>query len=47
MCIKSRKRYILVDTMGLLLFVMVLTANIQDRDGAKLLFDKIKEYFRG
>ena len=44
-CIKGRKRNILVDTMGLLLFVMVLTADIQDRDGAKLLFDKVKECF--
>jgi putative transposase len=39
-CIKGRKRHILVDTMGLLLFVMVLTANIQDRDGC--LADKFK-----
>jgi putative transposase len=43
--IKGRKRHILVDTLGLLLFVMVLTADIQDRDGAKLLFDKIKIRF--
>ena len=44
-CIKGRKRHILVDTMGLILFVMVLTADIQDRDGAKLLFEKVKECF--
>jgi putative transposase len=44
-CIKGRKRHILVDSMGLLLFALVLTANIQDRDGAKLLFAKIKEGF--
>lgn len=44
-CIKGRKRHILVDTMGLLLYVMVLTANIQDRDGAKLLFEKVGERF--
>ena len=44
-CIKGRKRHILVDTMGLLLFVMVVTADIQDRDGAKLLFEKVKECF--
>lgn len=43
--IKGRRRHILVDTMGLLLFAMVLTANIQDRDGAKLLFEKVKERF--
>jgi hypothetical protein len=29
----SRKRHILVDTLGLLLGVSVLPANIQDRDG--------------
>jgi putative transposase len=43
--VKGRKRHILVDTMGLLLFVMVLTADIQDRDGAKLLFEKVKTRF--
>jgi putative transposase len=43
--IKGRKRHILVDTMGLLLFVMVLNASIQDRDGAKLLFEKVKTLF--
>src|SRR3972149_2900845 len=43
--IKGRKRHILVDTLGLLLFVMVLTADIQDRDGAKLLFEKVKALF--
>jgi putative transposase len=35
--INGRKRHILVDTIGLLLKVMVLPANIQDRDGAKPL----------
>jgi putative transposase len=35
--INGRKRHILVDTMGLLLLVLVLPANIQDRDGAKQL----------
>jgi transposase len=32
--IKGRKRHILVDTLGLLLNVVVLPADIQDRDGA-------------
>jgi len=41
--VKGRKRHILVDTMGLLLMVLVHTANIQDRDGAKLLLSKVKE----
>lgn len=41
--VKGRKRHILVDTLGLLLKAKVLTANIQDRDGAKILFLDIKE----
>ena len=44
-CIKGRKRHILVDTLGLLLSALVLTADIQDRDGAKLLFAKVKGCF--
>jgi putative transposase len=32
-----------VDTIGLVLAVVVHAANIQDRDGAKLLLNKIKE----
>ena len=32
--IKGRKRHILVDTMGLLLNVVVHSADIQHRDGA-------------
>ena len=35
--INGRKRHILVDTLGLLLKVMVLPANIQDRDGGQQL----------
>ena len=35
--IMGRKRHILVDTLGLLLGVVVHPANVQDRDGAKLL----------
>lgn len=38
--INGRKRHILVDTMGLLLQVLVLPANIQDRDGARPLISK-------
>lgn len=43
--IKGRKRHILVDTMGLLLLVVVHVANVQDRDGARLLLDKAKGLF--
>ena len=35
--VNGRKRHILVDTIGFVLLVMVLPANIQDRDGAKQL----------
>lgn len=42
---KGRKRHILVDTLGFVLEVVVHSAGIQDRDGAKLVFKKIKTYF--
>ena len=35
----------MVDTIGLLLIVVVHTANIQDRDGAKLVLEQIKDAF--
>ena len=38
--IKGRKRHLLVDTLGLVLLVLVLPANLQDRDGARLLLDQ-------
>jgi len=41
--IKGRKRHLLVDTMGLVLLVVVHAANIQDRDGAKLVFEKARK----
>jgi transposase len=33
--VNGRKRFIVTDTLGLLLVVVVLTAGVQDRDGAK------------
>ena len=39
--INGRKRHILVDTTGLLLQVIVTAANVQDRDGAKLLLKSL------
>jgi putative transposase len=39
--IVGRKRHILVDTMGMILAVVVHSAGIQDRDGAKAVFEKI------
>ena len=38
---KGRKRHIVVDTLGLLLAVAVHPANIQDRDGAKLVLKRM------
>jgi putative transposase len=43
--VKGRKRHILVDTIGLLLIVIVHSANIQDRDGAKLVLEQVKGTF--
>ena len=36
----------LVDTLGLVIAVVVHSANIQDRDGAKMLLDRIRNSFR-
>src|SRR3970040_2191602 len=43
--VTGRKRHVVVDTLGLLLFVLVHPANLQDRDGARLLFEKIRLRF--
>jgi len=37
--VTGRKRHILVDTLGLLLNVVVHPADVQDRDGARLVLD--------
>jgi putative transposase len=39
--IKGLKRHLLVDTLGLVLIVMVLTAGQQDRDGAREVLTKM------
>ena len=39
--VTGRKRHVLVDTLGLVLAVVITPANMQDYDGAKLVFDKI------
>ena len=41
----GRKRHLLVDVMGLVLAVVVHPANIQDRDGAKLVLDILRHSF--
>jgi len=43
--INGRKRHVLVDVMGLILMVVVHSAAIQDRDGAKLVLEKVKGKF--
>lgn len=37
--VKGRKRHILVDTLGLLIAVAITAASVQDRDGARLVFE--------
>lgn len=41
--VNGRKRHILVDTLGLLLAIIVHPADIQDRDGAKLVLAKVRD----
>jgi len=43
--VSGRKRHLVVDTMGLLLAVVVHAANVQDRDGAKLVLQKLTDRF--
>ncbi|MFO0754886.1 MAG: IS5 family transposase [Byssovorax sp.] len=43
--INGRKRHILVDTLGLLIAVVVHPANVQDRDGAKLVLQWLAHTF--
>ena len=43
--INGRKRHVLVDVMGLILMVVVHSAAIQDRYGAKLVLEKVKGKF--
>jgi putative transposase len=44
--VKGRKRHILVDTLGNLLAVVVHPADIQDREGAKLLLETLPTMLR-
>lgn len=41
--ISGRKRHIIVDVLGLILAVVVHSAGIQDRDGAKITFKQLPE----
>lgn len=42
---KGRKRHIVVDTLGLLLRCVVHPADVQDRDGAKLVLKELSKRF--
>jgi putative transposase len=41
--VNGRKRHIIVDTLGLLLMVLVTSADVQDRSGAKQLLSRLHE----
>ena len=43
--IMGRKRHLLVDTLGLILAVVVHPADIQDRDGARLVLQRLEGAF--
>jgi putative transposase len=43
--IKGRKRHIVTDTLGLLIFVVIHAADVQDRDGAPLVLKAIRRRF--
>ena len=43
--VKGRKIHALVDTLGLPIRLVVHSAGVQDRDGAALLFDKVRRRF--
>ena len=43
--VRGRKRHLLVDTLGLLLRVVVHSASVQDRAGAKLVLGGLRERF--
>lgn len=39
---KGRKRHLLVDVMGLVLMVVVHAASVQEQDGAKRVFERVR-----
>jgi putative transposase len=43
--VKGRKRHIMTDTLGLLLFAVIHSAGVQDRDGAPSVFRAIRYRF--
>ena len=45
--VSGRKRQLLVDSLGLIWLVQVTAANVQDRDGAQMLLEKIFQWGLG
>jgi transposase len=45
--VKGRKRHILTDTCGFLIFILVHTADVQDRDGAVDVLKAVRRRFPG
>ena len=43
--VKGRKRHVVTDTCGLVLAVCVLSANVQDRDGAEPVFARVVQKY--
>src|SRR6516165_7914423 len=43
--VNGRKRHLVVDTLGMVVAAVVHSAGIQDRDGAKLVLEKLKGRF--
>jgi transposase len=43
--VQGRKRHVIVDTLGLVLVVMVTAANIQDRDGARPVLERLRDWY--
>ena len=43
--VKGRKRHVVTDTSGLLAGVVVYSADIQDRDGARIVIEAIRDLF--
>lgn len=44
--VKGRKRHIVVDTLGLIMSLVIHSADIQDQDGAKLVIQKLENRFK-
>ncbi len=40
--VSGRKRHVVTDTLGLLLVVLVTAASVQDRDGGRLVLDRLR-----